>query len=101
MRKITEKAVRAFIADENFKQANTKVICQDNKTQMFLHGNLIAEKTKGKIKLSHAGWETRTTKDRLNGILDYLGKSRIYQKNFIWYLNDDKVFDSGWNKINE
>ena len=44
------------------------------------------------VTISDAGWQTSTTKDRLNGLL-YSGKSkaRIHQKDGIWYLQVGKA----------
>lgn len=95
MRKITEAAVRAFLADQSFKRDNTRVARTIAGTRMYLHGNLIAENRNGVIWISNCGWETTTTKERLNGLLDYLGKSRIYQRNFTWYWKDNEEFPSG------
>lgn len=55
---------------------------------MYLHRNLIAEKNfqNGEIAITNAGWNTDTTKERLNGIP---GVS-ITQKNWKWYLNGEE-----------
>lgn len=86
MRKITEDAIRAFNNNEDFKRANTEV-WNDKEvgvTYLVLHGNTIAKKTHGgKLFISTCGWETSTTKDRLNG----LPGVSIHQKNYQWYLN--------------
>jgi len=92
MRKITEKTVKAFLAGNNCTVGNTST----DGESLWLHGNKIAWKENGKIYISSCGWETPTTKDRLNGLLDILGKDRIYQVNFTWYRGlDDKPFFNG------
>lgn len=53
----------------------------------------------GKIILNSGGYQTYTTKDRLNKVIDHL-PFRIYQKNGIWYLWNYKnksewVFQNG------
>ena len=82
---ITQQAVKAFIAGHNFNKSNTEVqTWNDGLVTMRLHGNTIATKTRsGSIMLSAAGWETSTTKERLNGILDALGLPRVYTKNHV------------------
>jgi len=54
---------------------------------MSLHGNRIATFTKDYIKLSSAGWHTRTTKDRLNLALSMAKvKGIVYQHDWVWYI---------------
>ena len=41
------------------------------------------------FNISSAGWETNTTKSRLNAILDeFASGSRVIQRNFEWVLSD-------------
>tara|TARA_Y100001947_G_scaffold80916_1_gene68595 strand:+ start:603 stop:920 length:318 start_codon:yes stop_codon:yes gene_type:complete len=82
---ITQQAVEAFMAGHNFNKSNTEVQAwNDGLVTMRLHGNTIATKTRsGSIMLSAAGWETSTTKERLNGILDALNMPRVYTKNHV------------------
>ena len=85
MRVVTEKTGRAFL------QGNTKV-CGNTQTDgksLWLHGNRIAQKTDilGVVMLSLAGWNTPTTRDRLNGLLDLMDiPARYYQHKFEPYL---------------
>ena len=88
MRQITKEAVKSFFNNTNYSKSNTFV----NNNKFYLHNNLIAEIKDNKLILSNCGWFSNTTKERLNGILEYIGKPLIYQKNFIWYLNGNK-----WN----
>ena len=86
MRKITEESVAAFNDGRNFKSGNTTVTVLPNVTVLSLFGNEIAyryndpERT---LSITSAGWESNTTKERLNAIE---GVS-ISQRNFVWYLN--------------
>jgi hypothetical protein len=91
MRKITIEAVKAFLNDGIFKKDNTRV----ENGRIFLHGNLIAEKRKDGIYISLAGWNTVTTRERLNG----LPNVRINQKNYVPYLNGKAINSSEWYKI--
>jgi hypothetical protein len=50
---------------------------------MYLFGNLIAVNNNGVISVSNAGWESITTKERLNGIPGV----NIKQSKGLWYLN--------------
>lgn len=89
MRKITKESVDAFMNAQPFKKDNMVIEVQPNVTIMYLFGNIIAykyndpEKT---ISITNAGWQSNTTKERLNAIPGV----RINQKNWEWYLNGNK-----------
>ena len=84
MRKITADAIRAFRYRQTFKRGNTEVKVFDNSVALFLHGNIIAEyAADGGLYIRDGGWQSNTTKERLNG----LPNVHIYQKDFQWYLN--------------
>ena len=95
MRIITEKSVRAFMNATPFKSGNMHVTHTPfDGTRMYLHGNCIAHRDADGIFISNAGWESNTTKERLNGILDWLNQPRIYQKDWVWYWKDGEEFPS-------
>ena len=96
MRSITSKAIAAFNANHPFKSANTSVrhFEYDDITIMYLHGNEIARKKGNEVQVSNAGWQSNTTKERLNGIT---GVS-IYQKKGVWYLNGE-IWNGNWKTI--
>ena len=81
MRKVTQETVNAFLKGEKKTIGNTST---DGKS-LCLHGNCIARKVDGKIYISNAGWQSVTTKERLNGLLYMLGKAGIFQKDFQWF----------------
>ena len=110
MRKITDKAIKAFLNEERFKQSNTEVKVWHVEpnvpnnytplsvvTTLSLHGNIIAKMVRqhingeyqATITITSAGWKTVTTKERLNGLLHHIKAGRIQQRNFEWYLNDE------------
>jgi hypothetical protein len=101
MRKITEKAVSAFMQDFTFRDTNTAVStgyngnCENTVTEMYLHGNRIAIKEGKKISITNCSWFTNTTKERLNAIP---GVS-ICQKKGNWYLNGN-LWDGKLIEIN-
>jgi hypothetical protein len=64
MRVITQKAIDAFRSGDSFKSGNTEV----NKFGYFLHGNKIAYKDENALYISLCGWNTNTTRERLNGL---------------------------------
>ena len=96
MRKIERQMQSAIANKVNWSQSNTTVF-NDNEGNTFvtLHGNCIATIfANSDIKLSSCGWETVTTKSRLNAILDtFLHGISVFQKDFVWYIGDDKFFD--------
>ena len=91
MRKITKDAAMAFRMDKPFKRDNTEVRIFDTETAMYLHDHKIAWCDGENIYLSSCGYTTNTTKERLNGIIEmcYATKSRIYQRDFVWYRDDE------------
>lgn len=87
MRQITEQIVRAFEGGYSKKISNSET----DGTSLWLHDNKIAEHRDGGIWITNAGWMSRTTKERLNGIT---GVS-ISQKRGEWYLNGN-LWDGSW-----
>ena len=84
MRKITEQIAQAFIEGRTDSLDNTA----STGNALTLHGNTIARREHGAIQISSAGWQTTTTKERLNGLLTLLGiQYGITQKDWVWYLN--------------
>jgi hypothetical protein len=96
MRKIERQMQSAIRNRQNWSKANTSVeVDTVGDTTVRLHGNRIATiYNNGDIQLSSCGWETVTTKSRLNAILDtFLSGIGIYQKDFVWYIGKDTFFD--------
>ena len=94
------KAMRHFLP---FSSGNTTVVQHRNEMEVFLHGNHIATlcKISMDLRLFDGGWQSNTTKSRLNALLDeFGGGDRVIQKDFVWYLvsnldNSRRVFFSG------
>lgn len=92
MFKITQDAIAAFENGEDFQRGNTKVRIYKSENGMiwgsqkilYLHGNLIAkDETMDGFCITLSGWNTRTTRERLNGFKDV----DIKMKKGILYLN--------------
>ena len=102
MRKIERQMNAAITAGKDWHSANTQV-CWDGAAQVaevFLHGNLIAKIGECWIQLFDGGWQSNTTKSRLNAILTEHGcpGERVFQKNFDWFVSQsggDIPFFSG------
>ena len=62
---------------------------EDSVSVVRLHGNKIAEVGDTFIRLFDGGWQTNTTKSRLNAILFEHGDvgDRVFQKNFDWFVS--------------
>jgi hypothetical protein len=75
MRKIESQMVAAIKSNKDFKVANTEVISCTHTSDVYLHGNLIARIGETWIELFDGGWQTSTTKSRLNAILSEFGMS--------------------------
>ena len=91
MRKITIEMASAFENNENKTLSNTEV--KDNK--MYLWGNCIAKKENGKTYINMCGYNTNTTRERLNG----LSGVNIKSKDFTPYLNGIKISSCGWYEV--
>lgn len=88
MRKIESQLIAAISAGREFKSANTTVDNTDHGQIVRLHGNKIAQIDGSTLYITSAGWETTTTKSRLNAILSALIPSaRIFSKEFTWKIS--------------
>ena len=99
MRKIERLMNAAITREVDWKQANTEVVNDDGVSTVFLHGNKIAEIGDTFIKLFDGGWQSNTTKSRLNATLREHGAGEgIFQKNWTWFISTnqgDLEFESG------
>jgi len=90
MRKIESQMNNAILNNQNWQSANTAVTF-DSETDIsivYLHGNKIAEVSDNFIRLFDGGYQTATTKSRLNAILSEHGApgEYVFQKNFQWFI---------------
>ena len=83
----------AITREVDWKQDNTMVVNKDGVSFVFLHGNLIAEIGDTWLKLHDGGWQSNTTKSRLNAILAEHGEpgDRVFQKNWDWFVQMNTV----------
>ena len=108
MRKITKESAKAFVNFEPYKKDNTEIEFSSamggRVAKFYLHGNLIAKISQTGnmfqdrnhesglpmlgfsvdhqiVKIDLCGYHTRTTRERINGVLDALGYDfRIAQR---------------------
>ena len=93
MRQIERQMNFALSNKGNFSKDNTSVTyhSSENLSEVRLHGNLIAwfDHIKQLLAISSAGWQTNTTKSRLNALLYEINTGvRVFQKNFDWFVSD-------------
>jgi hypothetical protein len=88
MRKIERLMNAAITAGEDFKLDNTAVVNADGISVVMLHGNKIAEIGEHFVTLFDGGWQTNTTKSRLNAILAEHGVpgEHVFQKKGQWFV---------------
>ena len=90
MRKIETLMNAAISNNENWQSGNTSVHfdTESGVSDVYLHGNKIAEVGDTFIRLFDGGHQTKTTKSRLNAILAEHGESndRVFQKSFDWFV---------------
>lgn len=91
MRMIERKMLAAIHERKDWHLDNTEVqcvslpACNIDKVFVRLHGNTIAMITPTEVDVCDCGWQTPTTKSRLNAILYELCGAGIYQKQHKWY----------------
>ena len=92
MRKCTKQIAAAFNAGKPRTVGNTHT----DGTNVWLHGNLIIKRTPdGAILATLAGWNTPTTRERVNGITG----AGFHQKTRLPYLNGERCDSREWYTI--
>jgi len=88
MRKIETQMIQAIQQNKNWSSGNTQVITEDNTSKVYLHGNHIATVTDDNMTIFDGGWQSVTTKSRLNALCDEfcVTGEGIFQKNYKWFV---------------
>ena len=89
MRKIESQMVAAINSNKNWKSGNTEVRTDDaNISRVFLHGNHIATVDDDSMMIMDGGWQSVTTKSRLNALCNAfcIAGEGVFQKDFKWYV---------------
>lgn len=86
MRKIETQMNQAITQERDWSKDNTKVINNDGVSEVYLHNNLIAKIGETWMQLFDGGWQSNTTKSRLNALLQThgIGGECVFQKNYVW-----------------
>ena len=90
MRKIEQQMIEAIRNDQRWAGGNTTVVLGwEGTSDVYLHGNRIATVGDTWIQLFDGGYQSKTTKSRLNALLSAFGMDGeyVFQKNFQWFVN--------------
>ena len=92
MRKLERQMNFAISNKGNWNGSNTSVVYNEftNCSQVRLHGHLICtfDHNTQAVKLDSCGYETVTTKSRLNAILEEVKYgAKVFQKNWNWFVS--------------
>ena len=97
MRKITRRIKEAFHNQKSLSINNTTT----NGEAVWLHGNKIIERREDGLYATLAGWNTNTTKERLNGILDGISISTVNGSAYLTTKEASGFIDPyEWYKVN-
>ena len=96
MRHIESQMIAAINSSKNWQSANTSVHFNEesNTSIVRLHGNKIAEVTDDSMTIFDGGWQTVTTKSRLNALINEFCNAvtdGVFQKNYQWFVTDNNV----------
>lgn len=87
---VDRRAARALIDGSDYKNKNTKVV----ENTLYLFDNPIIEVRDDGVYIQTAGWNTPTTKRRLNA----LPNVNVYNKRGVLHLNG-VPWDGNWVKV--
>ena len=90
MRKIEEQMIAAVQNNINWSSANTTVHFNEETGESIvrLHGNKIAVVSDNDMTIFDGGYQSVTTKSRLNALCDAfcVTGEGVFQKDFAWYV---------------
>ena len=102
MRKI-ETLMNAAITDNaNWAMANTQVTLNpEGESEVFLHGNLIARIGENFVQLFDGGYQSKTTKSRLNAICTAhaVDGEGVFQKAGKWFVRQYDTAAKTWQTV--
>ena len=90
MRTIEEKIIAALRSENGFKKLSCRdsVEVEENRIKYYLWDNLLFwNGSENEYYFTGRGWNSQTTKNRLNAILYNFLRVYIIQKNYKWFLN--------------
>ena len=104
MRKIETQMNAALANNQNWQSGNTSVHFNEENGESIvrLHGNKIAVLGDDFLQIFDGGWQTTTTKSRLNAIINRFCNGvtdGVFQSKFEWFIKDNNVtrdFENGY-----
>ena len=91
MRKIEREMNAAISNNQNWQKDNTEVTFdpETNESKVYLHGNHIATIGDDFVQIFDGGYQSNTTKSRLNAILSEHGikGEGVFQRDWKWYVH--------------
>ena len=102
MRKLERQMNFALSNKGNWAGSNTSVSYNDstNCSSVYLHGHQIAtlDHSTNALKIDSCGYQTVTTKSRLNAILEEVKYGcRVFQKQWDWFVSYNNQTQSFWD----
>ena len=96
MRKIEQQMNSAVANNKNWSSANTTVHFNEENGESIvrLHGNKIAVIGDDFLQIFDGGYQSKTTKSRLNALIDRFCNGvtdGVFQKDYQWFIRDNKV----------
>ena len=102
MRKIESQMCAAIHSNIDWKNANTSVHFdpESGVSVVRLNGNKIAEIDEDSMTIFDGGWQSVTTKSRLNALCSEfcITGEGVFQKDFVWYVRKF-VGQAGQSKV--
>ena len=107
MRQIEQQMIDAIKQRKDWKKDNTRIetinyndtyVCSN----VYLHNNLIGVVGTNQVEVFDGGWQTNTTKSRLNAIINEFCDGLtdgVFQKDYEWLIKDNNEvieFESGY-----
>ena len=90
MRKIEQQMCQAVQKNINWQSGNTAVTFDSESgiSTVYLHGNKIAEVSDTDMTIFDGGYQSNTTKSRLNALCDEfcIAGEGVFQKDFKWFV---------------
>ena len=90
MRKIEQQMNNAISNNQNWQSDNTAVTFdpETDTSTVYLHGNKIAEVGDFGVRLWDGGYQSKTTKSRINAILTEhaISGEGVFQKDYQWFI---------------
>ena len=96
MRKIESQTNAAINHSQDWTMDNTSVSYNEENdvSVVRLHGTKIAEVGEDYLKIFDGGYQSKTTKSRLNAIISEFCNvvtDGVFQKKNVWYISDNNV----------